>query len=1008
MSKTDLLTNSFSGGEIDPKLDARADINKYYSGCRKLENFVPLVQGGVVRSPGTYFLVETKDSAKISKLVPFNYSAIQAYQLEFGDHYIRFCKDKGQIIVEDDTPEDFDASEAQYNGRHVKIGAYLTLDFGSGKKLYVAAPYELTNSNTIKVEVSTNSSDALAVTAATDTITIKLAKTTSSRNAAHLIQAQIRILTTVNGVSVVGFTVTENPAYAAARPISATISAALLVTHDKIYRCLSSIDSPGANLTEYNITNVTQADPGVVSATTHTFINMDIVHITEVVGMTELNGNDYGVGTTGIGTFQLYTLMGVTLDTSAYTAYVSGGKVKSVNPNTNYFPPIETTYWVQVDVGDPVEIVTPYHETDILKLSKGPQSGDVLYLFHASYAPRKLIRHSHIDWELKLLSAIGTEGVAKVGAVGVAKSITYITKANPAVVTCREHNFLDGARVYINHVLGMLQVNGNVYTVSQPATHTFKLLDTDSTGFDTFYVDSSGEKNGTAVKVVDLFDTTGDYPSCGAFFEQRLSVGGFNNDPSKFKLSMSSEYEKFISDPALDDGAIEFTLTIADKIRWMIGQQQLLLGTAGGPWRVGALSNSEAFSQTNVDVKRMMEIGVSDIQPVMAMDSILWLTRLATNIRQLSYAIESDKWVAPNMMRVAEHIALGVDRTNSGIVDLAFQCEPIPILWAIRADGQLLGMTFDVQEQVYPWFRVVTDGEFKSVCVTSSDNEEDVVSVIVKRHINGVTETEKRYIEYFMPFEWFSEVKDFFYVHSGLTWDGGDDVAITEITQGDPPIVTAAGHLLADGDKINISGVLGMTEVNIGVDESYQVLNSNIGAGTFELQGKDSIFWTPYTSGGTVKKVTNTISYGLSHLEGETVDVVIDGSNHGQELVTGGATPTLDFYGNKIHVGLPFISTITPSKIHVGDITNTIRNKKQKITRIMCVFHETIGGKYGYDEDNLIEIPWPVDETPVLHTEDIPAEFAQYWTDAATLCIVQDKPLPMTLLGIVSRLNVED
>ena len=84
--------NSFNAGELDPKLSNRSDITKYYSGCRTLENFVPLVEGGAVRMPGTYFVAEIKDSTKKARLMPFHFSTIQAYVLECGDQYIRFLK----------------------------------------------------------------------------------------------------------------------------------------------------------------------------------------------------------------------------------------------------------------------------------------------------------------------------------------------------------------------------------------------------------------------------------------------------------------------------------------------------------------------------------------------------------------------------------------------------------------------------------------------------------------------------------------------------------------------------------------------------------------------------------------------------------------------------------------------------------------------------------------------------------------------------------------------------
>ena len=51
---------NLNGGEYTPRIDARADIEKYLSGCRKLENFIPLIYGPVERRPGTRFVKEAK------------------------------------------------------------------------------------------------------------------------------------------------------------------------------------------------------------------------------------------------------------------------------------------------------------------------------------------------------------------------------------------------------------------------------------------------------------------------------------------------------------------------------------------------------------------------------------------------------------------------------------------------------------------------------------------------------------------------------------------------------------------------------------------------------------------------------------------------------------------------------------------------------------------------------------------------------------------------------------
>lgn len=89
--------NSFNAGELSPLLDGRYDLEKYYSGCRTLENFIVLSQGGVTKRPGTKYIASTKTAADAAMITSFEFSVTQAYILEFGDEYIRFYKDGGQI-----------------------------------------------------------------------------------------------------------------------------------------------------------------------------------------------------------------------------------------------------------------------------------------------------------------------------------------------------------------------------------------------------------------------------------------------------------------------------------------------------------------------------------------------------------------------------------------------------------------------------------------------------------------------------------------------------------------------------------------------------------------------------------------------------------------------------------------------------------------------------------------------------------------------------------------------
>lgn len=74
--------------------------------------------------------------------------------------------------------------------------------------------------------------------------------------------------------------------------------------------------------------------------------------------------------------------------------------------------------------------------------------------------------------------------------------------------------------------------------------------------------------------------------------------------------------------------------------------------------------------------------------------------------------------------------------------------------------------------------------------------------------------------------------------------------SITNATQTNPVTITSSGHGLANGDKVYISGVGGMTELN---DRVFTITNTT--SNTFDLQGEDGTGHTAYTSGGTWSKV---------------------------------------------------------------------------------------------------------------------------------------------------------
>tara|TARA_R110000851_G_scaffold72582_2_gene160813 strand:+ start:589 stop:3672 length:3084 start_codon:yes stop_codon:yes gene_type:complete len=204
------------------------------------------------------------------------------------------------------------------------------------------------------------------------------------------------------------------------------------------------------------ITGVTAADPAVVTSTAHGLSNGDEVYISDVVGMTELNGRNFLIANVATDTFELQSLGSVDTDASAYTAYTSGG---TATP--------------------PYEVVAPWAAADLFKVGYA-QSGDIMTLTHADYPPQELIRIDNDSWTLTKVILEPTQNAptaieAYVNPPVDAVAITAVTQANPAVVTSTGHGLETGDRVLINGVEGMVELNNFTYEIISLDANTFTL-----------------------------------------------------------------------------------------------------------------------------------------------------------------------------------------------------------------------------------------------------------------------------------------------------------------------------------------------------------------------------------------------------------------------------------------------------------------------------------------------------------------------------------------------------
>ncbi|MCF7811452.1 hypothetical protein K9N50_10745 [bacterium] len=504
------------------------------------------------------------------------------------------------------------------------------------------------------------------------------------------------------------------------------------------------------------------------------------------------------------------------------------------------------------------------------------------------------------------------------------------------------------------------------------------------------------------------FSEADNYPACCEFYEERMIWAGWNDGPQTLLGSVVGDYED-LTVGTDDADAFEYTINArgVNRIRWLVPQNVLLVGTVGAEWKVSSGSTEEPLTVSTISAKRQSAWGSKDFQAILVNDVALFVQRAGTKVRELTEDPNSiySKYISPDLTILAEHI------TESGVVDMAYQQEPASVLWCVRDDGVLATMTYERTQDVVGWHRQITDDGndlFESIAIITTTGE-DEVWVSVKRTINGVA---RRYIEYFKPWGWGTDRKDCFFVDSGLTSDGGDSVTITGITQADPGVVTAASHGFSDGEFVKILSVVGMTEVN----ERYFIV-ANKTDDTFELTDEDgddvdTSGFTAYTSGGTVQVFAKDYT-GLDHLVGETVDILADGGVVASKEVDADGEITLDDYANKIQVGLPITWKLQPMNIEAGASLGTAQGKTKRVHSLSVRFQDTMACQAGPDMDHLEDINFtsdsdPSDEPTPLYTGDKKINKYPGGYGAGTILLTGSTPLPCTVVAIMPQLKTND
>mgnify|MGYP003131199196 FL=1 len=219
------------------------------------------------------------------------------------------------------------------------------------------------------------------------------------------------------------------------------------------------------------------------------------------------------------------------------------------------------------------------------------------------------------------------------------------------------------------------------------------------------------------------------YPHSVAIYESRLCFGGTDTNPNTLWLSKTNDLNNFQTGV---EANASMRLTInsntIDEIRWLCPSSDLVIGTSSNEWTLGSGSDQLAVTPTQLNIKRKSNYGSNKLQGVLVNASVLFFMRQSTKLRE---------WLDQNTRGVflaADLASFAEQATEGGILQMAVQTQPETIIWMVRNDGQLIGLTYEKETKTFGWHRhTFTGATAESVTVLPTSSGEDCIYVILKK-----------------------------------------------------------------------------------------------------------------------------------------------------------------------------------------------------------------------------------------------------------------------------------
>lgn len=464
----------------------------------------------------------------------------------------------------------------------------------------------------------------------------------------------------------------------------------------------------------------------------------------------------------------------------------------------------------------PYEIVSPYTYTEA-RMLHFVQSGDVLILAHPAHPPRTLTRTGHTDWTFEVMAfepsiaapaapTATPEGfdanAEKTLSVEYKISATSDTEEesypSPAVEVMLPKAWTANATVKLSWTAVTGAKKYQVYKNKRGFYGWIGTVDAaDTLAFTDDNIDPAA-KDGPKEAKNPFAD--GNHPGVVGIYQQRLIFARSDRSRQTVWCSQPGNFCNFsTSYPLKDDDSIEAVMDSRemDEIRHLLLlKRAMLVLTGGAEWTMTPGLNSDAITPSTTRFENQSFYGSGDVPPLTAGNGILMLQNSGKLVRDMYYTM-TEEYSGAELSILAEHLF------TSPVVDWTYQSEPYHTVYAVRADGAMLTLTYLREQEVFAWSEHRTQGNYRAVCALRNGSCDELYFLVER---DGVFMLEFQQLR-----EWGAATEDAFFVDCGASYRGEPTTTVSGLEY----LAGQTVAILADGSVVERQAVTGDGKITL-------------------------------------------------------------------------------------------------------------------------------------------------------------------------------------------------